>query len=265
LKVNQLIPYAFKKGLAGKCSIIGADDTKPMDGKDCKKNRKGCPCRPELEASLEDIIIKLRKRYEWGPNKIAGYLEHRGLTVDHHKVYSVICEEGLNHPLTDHRKIWGTKRFQRENCSSLWQADFKLCNDDYWSISYQDDHSRFIKGSVKIWNPTGENVILLLGKAVKRYGVPRQLLTDQGMQFKPARGRLSDFDKYCSKLGIEQITASVRRPTTCGKIEAFRKAYEVESYLFNAHWSFIRFYQYTRLHEGIDYLTPAEIYLKDKV
>jgi len=163
------------------------------------------------------------------------------------------------------RKTWGTKRFQREHCNSLWQADFKLCNDDWWMISYLDDRSRFITGSVKIWNPTGENAILLLDRAVKRYGAPRQILTDQGTQFKPARGGLSEFDNHCSDLGIEHITASVRRPTTCGKIEAFHKAYELESHLFNQHWSFIRYYNYTRPHEGIGYLTPAEIYLKEKV
>ena len=54
-------------------------------------------------------------------------------------------------------------------------------------ISYLDDRSRFITGSVKIWNPTGENAMLLLDRAVKRYGVPKQILTDQGTQFKPAR------------------------------------------------------------------------------
>lgn len=54
-------------------------------------------------------------------------------------------------------------------------------------------------------------------------------------------------------------------PTTCGKIEAFHKAYQVESHLFKEHYSFIRYYDYTRLHEEINYLTPAEIYLKQKV
>ena len=91
-------------------------------------------------------------------------------------------------------------------------------------ISYQDDYSRFITGSVKIWSPTGENAILLLERAVKRYGVPEQVLTDQGTQFKPARGGISEFDKHCRILGIEHITASVRRSTICGKIEAFHKA-----------------------------------------
>jgi len=226
---------------------------------------KGRPCGPELEVSLKEKIIKLRKRYEWGPNKIAGYLGHRGFAVDHHKVYSVICEAGLNHPITEPRKTWGTKRFQREHNNSLWQADFKLCSDDNWMISYQDDHSRFITGSTKIWSPTGENAILLLKKAVKQYDVPEQILTDQGTQFKPARGGTSEFARVCKELGIEHITASVRRPTTIGKIEAFHKAYEAKSHLFKMHWSFIRYYNYTRPHEALNYLTPAEIYLKNKV
>jgi transposase InsO family protein len=78
----------------------------------------------------------------------------------------------------------------------LWQADFKLCDDDYWMISYQDDHSRFIIGSVKFWNPAGENAMLLLNRAVKRFGVPRQIFTDQGTQFKPARGGISAFRRH---------------------------------------------------------------------
>jgi putative transposase len=229
------------------------------------EKRRGRPKGAVLDGSLKKMVVKLRKRYDWGPNKIAGHLTHKGFIIDHNQAYHVICEAGLNHPITEPRKTWGTKRFQREHCNSLWQADFKLCSDDFWMISYQDDRSRFITGSVKIWSPTGENAMLLLDKAVKRYGVPEQILTDQGTQFKPARGETSEFDRHCQELGIEHITASVRRPTTCGKIEAFHKAYELESHLFKEHWSFIRYYNYTRPHEGLNYLTPAEIYLKNKV
>lgn len=224
---------------------------------------RGRPKGSEISGDLRRRIVRLRKRYEWGPNKIAGHLRHKGFKVDHNIVYKIVCEEGLNNPIDKPRKTWGTKRFQRQHCNSLWQADFKLCSDDWWMISYQDDHSRFITGSTKIWSPTGENAILLLEKAVKRYGIPRQILTDQGTQFKPARGGTSEFDKHCNELGIEHITASVRRPTTIGKIEAFHKAYEVESHLFKLHWSFIRYYNYTRPHESLNYLTPAEIYFKD--
>lgn len=233
--------------------------------KGLEEKARGRPVGSGIDDLLKQKVIKLRKRYEWGPNKIAGCLCRKGFRIDHNQAYKIICEAGLNHPMTAPRKTWGTKRFQREHNNSLWQADFKLCNDDYWMISFQDDHSRFITGSVKIWNPTGKNAMLLLDKAVKRYGIPRQILTDQGTQFKPARGEISEFKRYCGELGIEHITASVRRPTTIGKIEAFHKAYVLESHLFREHWSFIRYYNYTRPHEGINYLTPAEIYLKDKV
>jgi transposase len=236
------------------------------EGKDgFKEKSKGRPKTMIIDDYLRKKVIKLRERYEWGPKKIAGCLKHKGYLLDHNQIYIIICEAGLNHPIASPRKTWGTKRFQREHCNSLWQADFKLCNDDFWMISYLDDRSRFITGSVKIWSPTGENAMLLLDRAVKRYGFPKQILTDQGTQFKPARGEISAFDIHCSELGIEHITSSVRRPTTCGKIEAFHKAYEVESHLFKEHWSFIRYYNYTRPHEGIGYLTPAEIYLKEKV
>jgi len=236
------------------------------EGEDGLKEKiKGRPSVADVEDSLKNKVIKLRERYEWGPKKIAECLRRRGYEIDHNQAYRIICEAGLNHPITEPRKTWGTKRFQREHCNSLWQADFKLCNDDFWMISYLDDRSRFITGSVKIWNPTGENALLVLDRAVKKYGVPKQILTDQGTQFKPARGEISAFDRHCTELGIEHITASVRRPTTCGKIEAFHKAYEYESHLFKEHWSFIRYYNYFRPHEGIGYLTPAEIYLKEKV
>ena len=236
------------------------------EGKDgLKEKARGRPKGSEVEGSLKNKVIKMRERYEWVPKKLAGRLKLMGYEIDNNQAYRIICEAGLNHPISEPRKTWGTKRFQREHCNSLWQADFKLCSDDNWMIRYLDDRSRFINGSVKIWNPTGENAMLLLDRAVRRYGIPMQILTDQGTQFKPARGEISAFDRHCSELGIEHITTSVRRPTTCGKIEAFHKAYELESHLFNEHWSFIRYYNYTRPHEGIGYLTPAEIYLKEKV
>jgi transposase len=191
-----------------------------------QENPKGHPFGPQIDKT-QDKVIKLRTRYKWGPKKIAGSLKHKGYDIDNNQAYKIICAAGLNNPIAKPRKTWGTRRFEREHNNSLWQADFKLCDGDYWMISYQDDHSRFITGSVKIWSPTGENAICLLDRAVSRYGVPVQILTDQGTQFKPARGGVSAFRRHCVDLGIEHITASVRRPTTCGKIEAFHKTYPV--------------------------------------
>jgi transposase len=135
---------------------------------------KGRPKSSMVDDSVKKKVVRLRQRYGWGPNKIAGYFNHEGFAVDHNMVCRVICEADLNHPVDKPRKTWGTKRFQREHSSSLWQADYKLCSDDYWMISFQDDHSRFITGSVKVWDPTGENAIQPLEMAVKRYGAPER-------------------------------------------------------------------------------------------
>jgi len=228
-----------------------------------KDRPRGRPKGSEINGEMRRKVVRLRKRYEWGPNKIEGYLERRGFNVPHNRVYRIICEEGLNNPITEPRKTWGKKRFEREHSNSLWQTDFKLCEDDYWMISFQDDHSRFITGSEKVWDPTGENAIQLFEKSMRRFGVPEQVLTDQGTQFKPARGDMSAFTEYCEHVGIQHITASKRRPTTIGKIEAFHKAYVNEAHLFNQHWTFIRYYNHKRPHEALKYLTPATVYFRD--
>jgi len=64
-----------------------------------------------VEESLKKKVMKLRERYEWGPKKIAGCLKLKGYEIDHNQAYHIICEAGLNHPIGEPRKTWGTKRF----------------------------------------------------------------------------------------------------------------------------------------------------------
>jgi transposase InsO family protein len=138
----------------------------------------------------------------------------------------------LNNPITSPRRIWGKRRFEREHSNSLWQGDFKMTVEDEWMISYLDDHSRFVPGSEIHHNPTARHAIKLLEEFMRQYGKPDQILTDRGTQFYPARGGRSEFTEFCSGNGIEHIVASVRRPSTIGKIEAFHNAYVCESWMF---------------------------------
>ena len=140
------------------------------------------------------------------------------------------------------RKTRGTKRFVRVHNNSLWQADFKLCDNDWWMISYQDGHSRFATGSVKVWNLTGGNAMLLLGSVVKRYGALRQILTGQGTWFKLARGETSGVGLRCGEFGVVHVCASGVGGYVC-KVEVFHKAYQTESHRFKGYWSFIRLLQ----------------------
>jgi hypothetical protein len=69
-------------------------------------------------------------------------------------------------------------------------------------------------------------------------GFRSRFLQIHGTQFKPAHGGISAFRRHCIERVIEHITASVRRPTTCDKIEAVHKAYQLESHLFKEHCKF---------------------------
>ena len=169
----------------------------------------------------------------------------------------------MNKPLSRPRKVWGKRRFERLYSNSLWQADFKMTENDELMISYLDDHSRFISGSRIHHNPTAEHAIKLLEESMKRYGKPDQILTDRGTQLHPARGGRSEFTEFCTGNSIQHIVTSVRRPSTIGKIEAFHKAYKYEAWMFLNHQQFVNYWNYERPHQGISYPYPADVYFRD--
>ena len=144
--------------------------------------------------STVNLILELRRSKHWGPNKIEGYLRNYRLEdvtpVSHRTIHRILAEAGLNNPISTPRKVWGKHRFERLHSNSLWQADFKMTEQDEWMISYLDDHSRFIPGSRIHHNPTTKHAIRLLEESMRQYGKPDQILTDQGTQFHPARGDL---------------------------------------------------------------------------
>ena len=222
----------------------------------------------ETPQETVELVLRLRREWNWGPCKIEGYLKNyrKEITpIGHNAIHRILMKAGLNKPIPQLRKVWGKRRFQRPYSNNLWQSDFKMTEKDEWMISYLDDHSRYVPGSEIHSDPTGEHAIQLLEDCIHEYGKPAQILTDQGTQFHPAIGDLSAFTEFCTGNGIEHITASKRRPSTIGKIEAFHKAYEIEAWMFKSHPEFIHYWNYQRPHQGIGYLYPADIYFQDRL
>lgn len=214
------------------------------------------------------MAMALRKRRGWGPDKISGHLKSKGISIDHRTVYRYICRDGLNNPLDGPRKTWGKKRFERSNSNSLWQADFKLTEDDRWMLTFMDDHSRFVLGVNVSMEATTEVAIKLFRRCGKRYGFPEQVLTDRGTQFycpdhEGKEKAISLFAQILDGLGIKHIVASKHRPTTIGKVERFHRTYDEERRNFKTLGQFLRYYNYHRPNQGINYLVPAQVYFRD--
>ena len=118
---------------------------------------------------------------------------------------------------------------------------------------------------------TSGNVCDGLAKALRAYGVPQQVLTDNGKVFTGRFGRPVVevlFDRICRENGIEHLLTQPRSPTTTGKIERFHRALRAEfrtdrvfASLPNAQAeldAWVDDYNHNRPHQGLDMATPAQ-------
>jgi len=118
----------------------------------------------------------------------------------------------------------------------LWQMDVMggvrlLDGRELKLISGIDDHSRFCVSAALVPRATARPVCEALICALRRYGLPEQILTDNGKVFTARFGRgkgLVLFDRICHENGIRHLLTAPRSPTTTGKVERFHKTVRSE-------------------------------------
>ena len=206
----------------------------------------------------------LRKReLNYGIRTIEALLKKEGIKISHNKIHKVLREEGLVTPEPKKGRRKKYVRWERKHSNSLWQTDFCWQEKrECWLIAYLDDHSRFIVGAMYARIATTRVAIRLFNKAREKYGNPREVLSDRGSQFYPQRGGISRYQEYMRNLGIKLIYASIKKPTTTGKIERFWLTHNKERDNFNSLQNFIRYYNYKRPHMSLNYSTPYEVYTR---
>jgi transposase InsO family protein len=91
-----------------------------------------------------------------------------------------------------------------------------------------DDHSRFCVIATVVRTATGRAVCLAFVEALQRFGIPDEVLSDNGKQF---TGRFNQprsaevmFERICRENGIVARHTKPRSPTTTGKVERFQCA-----------------------------------------
>lgn len=221
--------------------------------------------RPEEELPLEikDKIINLREEGH-GIRRIEGLLKFEGINVSHNKIHKLLIRLGMvtHEPKKGRRKNY--IRWERKHSNSLWQTDFCWIERlECWLCGWLDDHSRFVTVAEYLTEATSDNVIELFERAAKRYGYPRQTLSDRGSQFYPNLGESCRFLEHMKSKGVHHIFASIKKPTTCGKLERFWGTHNNERWNFSSLRKFLNYYNYKRPHMSLDYLTPYEVYVRD--
>jgi putative transposase len=116
---------------------------------------------------------------------------------------------------------------------------------------------------------TTKNSLLALYKAIAKYKVtPFCLNSDRGSHFIANKfdkdGKANHaFQQALEELGILFIPSRIRHPQTNGKNEKFFDILDKEfDERFETLDDFIKWYNYERLSEAVDYLTPDEAYQK---
>jgi transposase InsO family protein len=94
-------------------------------------------------------------------------------------------------------------------------------------IGFLDDYSRYVVGLEVFRSQTAEHVLEVYRRAVAEYGVPKEMLSDQGRQYSSWRGT-TRLEAELRKDRVRHLKSRPHHPMTLGKIERFWKTILVE-------------------------------------
>lgn len=230
----------------------------------------------QIPAELELAIVEMRKDHpRWGARRIRTELTRAGVQAPAvSTVHQALRRNGLV-AATSKRSPKADKRFEREIANDLWQIDATqiLLSDGTkaWDVNLLDDHSRYLLAAVVGPAATGDLAWDTFELAASRYGLPRQVLSDNGLCF---TGRLHGvevmFESSLRDLGVELLNSAPYHPQTLGKLERFHRTLKEWladegpvadlDHLQELLDGFRFHYNRRRPHQGINDHTPAERY-----
>ena len=236
-------------------------------------------CPHQMPVEVEVLIVEMRREHPgWGPRTIGHRLGCLGVdpVPGRSSIYRCLVRHGLIDPKARRRRRADYKRWERSRAMELWQMDVVggVMLADGWKASVVtgvDDHSRFCVSALVVRRATARPVCDALARAMRAYGVPAQILTDNGKvftgRFGPGAGEVL-FDRICRENGIRHLLTAPRSPTTTGKVERFHKTLRrefLDGRVFvdldeaqAAIDAWVHTYNHDRPHQGIGMVAPWE-------
>jgi transposase InsO family protein len=179
------------------------------------------------EATKRATLLMKEQHPDWGQDRIAAVLlRSQGFSASATAIGRALVEAGyVAAPDASQAHAQEPKRFERAKPNQLWQTDLftfvlKRENRRVHLVGFLDDHSRFLVGYGLHATASGALVRETFLASAANYGMPEEVLTDNGTQYVTWRGK-SEFTKLLEQRGVKQIVATPRHPETLGKIERF--------------------------------------------
>jgi transposase InsO family protein len=196
-------------------------------------------CSHQMPPAVEVWVLEARRRNPgWGPRRLVHEAARAGVdpAPSRSGIYRALKRAGLIEPGARRRRDRRFRRWERGGAMELWQMDvvggIVLADGaDAKVLTGIDDHSRFVVCAGVMARATSRAVCSHFAEALRRHGVPQEVLTDNGKVF-TGRFGLKDvevlFDRICRDNGIDHLLTAPRRPTTTGKIERFHRTLRQE-------------------------------------
>jgi transposase InsO family protein len=241
---------------------------------------KGCP--HQMGSVVEVAVLELRRAHpSWGPRRLHFELARREVVPveelpSESGIYRCLVRHGLVEPGGRRARAEHWRRWERGRPNELWQMDtvggFLIADGTKAkALTGIDDHSRFCVSAYLMPREGSRRVCEGLALAMRTYGVPEEVLTDNGKVF---TGRFNRpvvevlFDRILRENGVKHRLTQPRSPTTTGKVERFHRALRTEFDTARVFPSlraaqaeldaWVRYYNTERPHQAIGMVVPAE-------
>jgi len=216
-----------------------------------------------INVTFEKLVLSVWHKRQRSANKMKLALKELGFSVSERQIQKIYRKHTLKMSKRSRPSQIKFVKYEWPKPNALWHTDWTTCPyTGKQLIAFIDDHSRFIVHAELFDNATTENTLKAFQKAIDKYGKPEHILTDNGVQFTPARAEKGPFTKWCEERGIKHILGRVHHPQTNGKIERWFGTYKSSEYKPESDDinSFVKYYNEERMHQGIGYKRPLERY-----
>jgi len=235
-------------------------------------------CAHQMPASVEAVLLEMRRiNPDWGPRRLLHELAREGIAPlpSRSGIYRLLKRHGLIDASARRRRDRKFKRWERGTAMELWQMDvvggiLLADGSEVKCLTGIDDHSRFVVCAGLMVRANSRSVCSHFADALRTYGVPQEVLTDNGKVFTGRFGRNKIevlFDRICRENGIDHLLTAPRMPTTTGKIERFHRTLRQEflqgkvfADINDAQTqldAWVHSYNHDRPHQGVDMAIPA--------
>lgn len=238
-----------------------------------------CPHRTAPE--IEEKLVALRRRYpKWGPITLLELIHRQ------HPDWKLPAPSTAGEILKRHGLVKPRKRRRRPRHpgrpyvdmaepNDVWAADFKGefktrdCRYCY-PLTVTDGCSRYLLGCKALLSTKHDGVKAEFARLFREYGLPRQILTDNGTPFaSQSLCGLSRLSVWWLKLGIHPIRIEPGKPSQNGRHERMHRTLKSEAVeppqhdLKQQQRQFDDFrvrFNTIRPHHALGKMTPHEVY-----